>query len=397
MGIERFDFKSLRERYPPWLDFIAQLGQSFVMTDHRQTSLAQTLPATVPFVAPERLEERRGATFDARLGANELGFGPAPSALQAMKDALPEIWKYGDPESRALRQAIGARLKIPIQAITIGEGIDGLLGNLVRLYVAPGDPVVMSAGSYPTFAYHVAGHGGALHTVPFAGDYEDPDALLAKAKEVKAKLIYLSNPNNPMGTVHTAQTVQSLIDALPRDCLLILDEAYTEFAPEKTRPAIDIATQNVIRFRTFSKAYGLAGARIGYAIAYPDIAQSFDKIRNHFGVNSLAQTGALAAFNDVSYLEATCEKVAAARDKIAHIAQSAGLTPLPSATNFVAIDCGQDGGFAQQIVSALAEKGVFVRMPGIAPLNRTIRVSVGPDEALQIFEQALSEVLTALR
>jgi Histidinol-phosphate/aromatic aminotransferase and cobyric acid decarboxylase len=366
------------------------------MTDTRLTPLTQTLPSTVPFVAPERMEELRGAKFDARLGANELSFGPSPKALSAMVDSLDGIWKYGEPENRDLRFALAAHLRIAPEEVSVGEGIDGLLGNLVRLYVAPGDAVVTSAGSYPTFNYHVAGFGGVLHTVPYKDNHEDPEALIAKAKEVGAKLVYLSNPNNPMGSVHPAETVQAMIEAVPEGCLMILDEAYTEFAPESTRPALDTSDKRVIRFRTFSKAYGMAGARIGYGIAHRDIATAFDKIRNHFGVNRVAQAGALAALADQGYLVQTLERVAEGRTELARIAQSNGLTPLPSATNFVTMDCGRNGDYARALVKALDAHGVFVRMPGIAPLDRCIRVSVGLPEEIAVFAERLPLALADL-
>ncbi|WP_417247381.1 pyridoxal phosphate-dependent aminotransferase [Celeribacter sp.] len=366
------------------------------MTDQRQTPLAQSLPATVPFVAPERMEEIRGAAFEARLGANELSFGPSPKALAAMADSLGGIWKYGEPENRDLRQALAALHGIRPEEITVGEGIDGLLGVLVRLYVNPGDAVVTSAGSYPTFNYHVAGFGGVLHTVPYKNDREDPEALIAKAKEVGAKLVYLSNPNNPMGTVHSAKTVQAMIEAVPEGCLMVLDEAYTEFAPDETRPRLDTSDKRVIRFRTFSKAYGMAGARVGYGIAHREIATGFDKIRNHFGVNRVAQAGALAALKDQDYLTETLSKVAAGRARLAQIAQEAGLTPLPSAANFVTMDCGRDGDYARAVVKALDKHGIFVRMPGVAPLDRCIRVSVGLPEEIEIFAERLPLTLAEL-
>ncbi|MDO6456270.1 pyridoxal phosphate-dependent aminotransferase [Celeribacter halophilus] len=366
------------------------------MTDQRQTPLAQSLPATVPFVAPERMEEIRSAAFEARLGANELSFGPSPKALAAMADSLGGIWKYGEPENRDLRQALAGLHGIRPEEITVGEGIDGLLGVLVRLYVKPGDAVVTSAGSYPTFNYHVAGFGGVLHTVPYKTDREDPEALIAKAKEVGAKLVYLSNPNNPMGTVHSAKTVQAMIEAVPEGCLMVLDEAYTEFAPDETRPQLDTSDKRVIRFRTFSKAYGMAGARIGYGIAHREIATGFDKIRNHFGVNRVAQAGALAALRDQDYLTETLSKVAAGRARLAQIAQEAGLTPLPSSANFVTMDCGRDGDYARALVKALDKHGVFVRMPGVAPLDRCIRVSVGLPEEIEIFAERLPLALAEL-
>ena len=367
------------------------------MTDPRLTRLAAALPSTVPFVPPEEMERRRGAPYDARLGANELSFGPSPKACAVMEASIRDLWKYGTPDSQPLKTTLARHLGIPEAALTIGEGIDGLLGVLVRLYVEPGDAVVTSAGSYPTFNYHVAGFGGRLHTVPYKGDHEDPEALIAKAQEVGAKLVYLSNPNNPMGSVHSAETVQAMIDAVPEGCLMILDEAYTEFAPETTRPAIDVSNRRVIRFRTFSKAYGMAGARIGYGIAHEEIATAFDKVRNHFGVNRVAQLGAEAALRDAAYLEETLEKIVLGRMRIEAIARANGMTPLPSATNFVTIDCGRDGDYAHALLKALDTRGVFVRMPGVAPLDRCLRISVGRPEELDVLAERLPLAIADLR
>ncbi|WP_439104714.1 pyridoxal phosphate-dependent aminotransferase [Celeribacter marinus] len=357
--------------------------------DPRQTVLAQTLAATVPFVAPEAMESARGAPFEARLGANELSFGPSPAAVAAMQAEVGAIWKYGIPDNAPLIDALSAHYAVDGACFTVGEGIDGLLGNLVRLYVASGDPVVTCAGSYPTFNYHVAGFGGVLHTVPYKDYFEDPEALIAKAREVGAKLVYLSNPNNPMGSVHTAQTVQDMIAAVPDGCLLVLDEAYTEFAPADTRPPLDPSDKRVIRFRTFSKAYGMAGARVAYGISHPSITRSFDKVRNHFGVNRVALAGAVAALGDADYLTQTVQKIAAGRAQLAQIAQDNGLTPLPSATNFVTMDCGRNGDYARALLAALATRGVFVRMPAIAPLDRCIRVSVGLPHEIDVFAERL--------
>ena len=161
--------------------------------DPRLTPLATSLPATVPFVGPEAQERARGQAFKARLGANESVFGPSPKAIAAMQAAASGAWMYGDPESHDLRQALARHLAMDPAHIMIGEGIDGLLSLVVRLFVGAGEPVVTSAGAYPTFNYHVAGFGGALHSVPYTGDREDPERLIAKAKEVGAKLIYFAN------------------------------------------------------------------------------------------------------------------------------------------------------------------------------------------------------------
>ncbi len=361
------------------------------------TPLVASLPATVPFVGPEAQERSRGRTFAARIGANENVFGPSPLAIAAMQQEAPNVWQYGDPTNFDLRTALAAHHAIPEDSIVIGEGVDALLGLTVRAFVAPGDKVVTSAGAYPTFNYHVAGFGGELVTVPYAGDYEDPEGLIAKAREVGARLVYIANPDNPMASWHGAARIQAMIDAVPDDCLLCLDEAYGEFAPDSALPQWDTTDSRVIRFRTFSKAYGLAGMRLGYAVSSPEVAGVFERVRNHFGVNRLAQAGALAALADQDYLAQTRARVEAARQRIGDIAAENGLQTLPSATNFVAIDCGGDGDFARRVLAALIARDVFVRMPGVAPLDRCIRISCAPEAEMDLFARALPAALAEAR
>ncbi|MEQ6248570.1 pyridoxal phosphate-dependent aminotransferase [Sulfitobacter sp. HNIBRBA3233] len=357
------------------------------MTNARLTPLARSLPATVPFVGPETQERARGGPFATRLGANESVFGPSPKAVAAMADA--EIWMYGDPESFDLREALAAHHGTTADHIMVGEGIDALLGYLVRLCVGPGDAVVTSAGAYPTFNYHVAGFGGDLHTVPYVDDCEDPASLFAMARETDAKLVYLANPDNPMGSHHRGADIVAAMADLPEGTLLVLDEAYVECAPEGTELPLPADDPRVVRMRTFSKGYGLAGARVGYAIGHPELIRAFHKVRNHFGMNRAAQAGALAALADQAYLAEVQSKIAAARTRIADIARENGLKPLPSATNFVTIDCGRDGSFAKGVLAGLIARGIFVRMPFVAPQDRCIRVSCGTPEMLDTFAQAL--------
>ncbi|WP_113912027.1 pyridoxal phosphate-dependent aminotransferase [Roseovarius dicentrarchi] len=361
------------------------------MPDKRTTPLIQSLPAAVPFVGPETMERRRGAPFAARLGANESVFGPSPRAIAAMQAASAEIWKYPDSTSYELRHALAEQNGVTPDHIVVGEGIDGLLGYLVRLMVAPGDAVVTSDGAYPTFNYHVTGYGGTLHKVPYTDDHEDPAALMARAAEVGAKLVYLANPDNPMGTWHDGAAITAALDTLPDGALLVLDEAYVEFAPAPAPIGAD--DPRVIRMRTFSKAHGLAGARVGYAIGPVPLIAEFEKIRNHFGMNRAAQAGALAAIRDTAWLAQVQAQVATARDEIARIALENGLTSVPSATNFVSIDCGGDGDFARTVLEGLARRDIFVRMPFAAPQNRCIRVSCGTPDDLALFAAALPGAL----
>ena len=148
------------------------------MDTPRYPPLIESLPADVPFVGPEELERRLGAPFAARLGANESLFGPSPRALDAIRAEAADVWKYGDPDCHDLRAALADHMGVAVGNVLVGEGIDGLLGNLVRLLIAPGDAVVTSEGAYPTFNYHVTGFGGALHKVPYRDDHEDLPALI---------------------------------------------------------------------------------------------------------------------------------------------------------------------------------------------------------------------------
>ena len=259
------------------------------------------LPAWTPFVGPEELERRTGRPVSVRIGANESLFGPSPRVIEALRRASSQAHLYGDPESFALRSAIAREHGVAIDHIALGAGIDELQGVLVQAYVDPGDIVVSSFGSYPTWAYHTAGHGGRMITVPYRDFRNDLQALSDAARTHRAKLVYLANPDNPTGSHVTAADQMAMLTQLPPGCLLVLDEAYAPFAPEGVLPAIAPDDPQVIRLRTFSKAHGLAGMRIGYAIGAPDLVRPFDRIRNHFGVTRLSQAAALTALADRDY------------------------------------------------------------------------------------------------
>ncbi|MFT3988051.1 pyridoxal phosphate-dependent aminotransferase [Aestuariivirga sp.] len=359
------------------------------------TPLAESLPSTVPFVGPEALERRTGTVFRARIGANESVFGPSPKVIAAMQAAAPDVWRYCDPENHEIKAALARHLGVEPDNVTVGEGIDGLFGLAVRLFVEPGVTVATSLGAYPTFNFHVAGFGGQLVTTPYVNDREDPASVLDLARRETARLIYFANPDNPMGSWWSANEIAKLIAGVPEHAVLMLDEAYGEFAPEGTLPPLDVSNPHVLRFRTFSKAYGMAGMRVGYAVGHAGLIRAFDKVRNHFGVTRLGQQAAIAALDDQHHLQDVIRNVDAARKEIARIAIANGLKPLPSATNFVAIDCGRDGAFAKAVLDHLVGDGIFVRMPGVAPLNRCIRVSAGTPADLALFAESLPRALAA--
>ena len=212
-------------------------------------------------------------------------------------------------------------------------------------------------------------------------------SLLDKVKETSAKILYVSNPNNPMGTINKPSDIQTLIQNLPETTLLCLDEAYIDFVDDNFVPKISLDTKNVIRMRTFSKAYGMAGLRVGYAIGEKDLILNFEKIRNHFGMSRISQVGALAALEDYEFISDVINKVKLSRNRIAEIAINNNCKFIPSFTNFVAIDCLKDSKFAKKVLENLINNGVFVRMPYSYPQNRCIRVTVGLDKDIDLFEK----------
>lgn len=356
------------------------------------TDIVRDLPATVPFVGPETLERRMERKFALRIGANESAFGVSPKALAAMRAAAGEVSWYGDPENFELREALAAKHGVDPDEICVAGGIDSLLGLVVQMTISPGAPVVTSLGGYPTFNYHVAIAGGDLKTVPYRDNREDLDGLLDAVRLHGAPLVFLANPDNPMGTWHEAAPVAAFIEALPETALLILDEAYIEFAPDGTAPPVDTSEARVIRMRTFSKVHGMAGARIGYCFGNKELIQGLNKVRSHFEVNRIAQAGALASLGDPEFVAHVIRSVAAGRRALYGLAERLGLATFPSATNFVAFDMGSRHRAAATL-AALQERGIFVRMPGVAPQDRCIRVTVGTPEQIALFGEAFESVL----
>ncbi len=353
------------------------------------------LPSSTPFVGPEAQERQRGRPFIARLGANESGFGPSPKAIEAMARTAPQMWKYCDPENFELRHALAAYYGLDAANFAIGSGIDGVLEGTCRLYVEPGTPVITSLGAYPTFNYHVSVCGGVVHTIPYRDDREDLDALLDAVRKTDSPLVYVSNPDNPMGSWWSGGEIMDFADALPETTMFVLDEAYCETAPADALPAIDVSRPNLLRMRTFSKAYGLAGMRCGYAIGEAKTINAFNKVRNQYGMTRMAQETCVAALADQDWLDHVVGAIAACRDRIAKIARDNGLKPLPSATNFVAIDCGRDGAYANRVMDALMARDIFIRKPMAPGLDRCIRISCAPEDEIALFEAALPKAIAA--
>ena len=345
------------------------------------TRLVAGLDAVNPFVGPEALERGTGRRFRARVGANESAFGMSPRARAAAAAAIERLSWYGDPENYDLRADLAAYHGVDVDQVLVGAGIDDLLALVVRGFATDGGRAVMAHGSYPTFAYHTATFGVPLDTAPYgADDHVDLAALAAQARASEASrarardagaaphgagVVYLANPDNPSGTWQAEVAVRDFVAALPAGCILALDEAYIDYAP--TAPARALLTDDprVVHLRTFSKAHGMAGARIAYAVGAAAVCTGLNRLRLQFGVSRVAQDAARASLTDAAFVAGVAREVAAGRAAYHELGRSLGLPTLPSATNFVCFDLGTRRQ-AEAVMAALIERGVFVRKPPAA-------------------------------
>ena len=374
------------------------------------TSLVAGLDAANPFVGPEALERTTGHRFRARVGANESAFGMSPRARAAAADALERLSWYGDPENYALRADLAAYHGVAVNQVLVGAGIDDLLALVVRAFATAGGRAVMALGSYPTFAYHAATFGVALDTVSYgADDCVDLATLAAQARDSEAArggvgaavgsggatVVYLANPDNPSGTWQPEPAVRRFLAELPANCMVALDEAYIDYAPVAPARALLTDDARVVTMRTFSKAHGMAGARVAYAVGDAKVCAGLDRLRLQFGVSRVAQEAARASLADEAFVAGVAREVAAGRAAYHELGRTLGLPTLPSATNFVCFDLGSRAR-AEAVMAALIQRGVFVRKPPAPPLDRCIRLSVGSAQERRIvaaeLRRALSEV-----
>ena len=350
------------------------------------TRIVAQLPDAIPFTAPEVFERQLGFKFSARLGANESVFGASPQAIEAMTEAAKSTQWYGDPTSYKLKSALAFRFSLTCDHFVVGPGIDGLFGHIATAYLEPGQKVITTLGSYPTFNYFIDAVGAELIQVPYRDLHVDLEGLVEAVNQHGAKAVYVANPDNPSGHFHSADAMQSFMDRLPPDVLVILDEAYVEFVD-----LFRLSDPRLIRLRTFSKAHGLAGTRVAYAIGDTETLQPLNRIRPHFEVNLIAQAGALAALKDEKHLAWVKEQNRLGKYDLSILLEKFGLYTLGSSTNFLLGDAGSKER-AEAIVIGLRQQKVFIRKPGQAPLDRYIRVTVGREEDHAILADALKQL-----
>jgi histidinol-phosphate aminotransferase len=323
-----------------------------------------------------------------KLSSNEGAFGPLPAAVAAFEAAAGELNRYPDGGGLRLRGELAARHGVPLEQVVLGNGADELIRLCAVAVIDPGDRGVLPWPSFPSYGTSIACSGGEAVRVPLNGRAIDLDALL----DPPAKLVYVANPNNPTGAVIDAGDLRRFLEALPGDVLCVIDEAYADYAevaPEGVELVRDGAPRLAV-LRTFSKVYGLAALRVGYAIASPEVADGLDRVRNIFNVNQPAQEAALASLHEREAVEGRIEHARRARRELADVLAAAGLDPEPSQANFVYADVpGGDGlGLADRLLHA----GVMVRALAGFGAPQAIRVTVGTDEENRFFAHALESV-----
>ena len=328
------------------------------------------------------LRKRFGAEI-AELGSNENPLGASPLAIEAMRRALGETFRYPDPRGLALKSALAARLGVGSDCIALGNGSHELLMLLAQCFGDAAHSIVFSQFGFAVFPIATAAAGAIALCVPaFAREHpiapygHDLEAI-AKAVRADTRLVYLANPNNPTGTWFDDAAFDRFIARVPRDVLVVVDEAYSEYVDA---PGLSSALSpadrhpNLIVTRTFSKAYGLAGLRVGYLVAHPSVVAVVERLRESFNVNNVALAAAEAALADSAHLERALAFNRAERDWLGDALTRRGYRVLPSQTNFVMVDLGRD---AAEIERRLFERGVIVRPMGGYGLPETVRVSIG--------------------
>ena len=254
-----------------------------------------------------------------------------------------------------------------------------------------------SHGGYPSFDYYVRGVGGELACHPYLrSGGNDLQGLLDTVRVRSPRLLYLANPDNPTGRIAPPHDLRELLRRLPTGCVLLLDEAYVEFARDADVLPMEETAPNLVRLRTFSKVHGLAGARVGYAIADPEVVAALDRIRQPYAVAKLSQEMATAAFGDHAFIADVVERTRAGREEYHALAARIGAASLPSEANFVAFDFG-DAARAGAVARFLDEHDVYVRHPPTPPLDRLVRITVGTDEARAYLRDVLAQCAALTR
>ncbi|MFW5442969.1 MAG: histidinol-phosphate transaminase [Methylococcaceae bacterium] len=352
----------------------------------------QLIPYT-PGKPVEELQRELGLENIVKLASNENALGTGSKVKLAIQDALTDLCRYPDGNGFALKQALARKLDVSTHQITLGNGSNEILELVARTFLTPGLEVIFSQHAFAVYPLVTQAVGATARVVPALNYGHDLDAMLAQVNN-KTRLVFIANPNNPTGTLLTSDALERFLDELPATVICVLDEAYFEFVEAEVRASsIDWLKKhpNLIITRTFSKAYGLAGLRVGYSLSSADIADLLNRVRQPFNNNVLALVAAEAALADEAYLAETISVNKLGMQQLTDAFLELGLQWIPSAGNFVSVDLKQP---AMPIYQALLHKGVIVRPVANYEMPDFLRISIGTHKENQFFINALKEVLT---
>ena len=353
-----------------------------------------SLTPYVPGKPIEEVEREFGVTNVAKLASNENALGPSPRALAAVREAAAKMNVYPDGSAFYLRNALAAKLGVEAREVFVGNGSNELIELLVRTFVLDGEEVLTSAQSFIAYKLAAQAHGRTIVEAPMKARFHyDLDAL-RKLLSRRTKVVFLANPDNPTGTWFTEQELLPFLDAVPKDTLVVLDEAYVEFVDGpgfQDALALRRKYPNLVVLRTFSKIYGLAGLRLGYGLARPEVVEYVDRVRAPFNVNLVAQAAGVAAISDVEHVERSRALVREERPFLSEGLKALGATVVPSQGNFVFADFpGRPG---KDLFEALLREGVVVRPMGGYGFPTAQRITVGLRAENQKCLAALATVL----
>ncbi len=352
----------------------------------------QKLVPYTPGKPVEELERELGLSQIVKLASNENPLGPSQRVQQAIEQALPEISRYPDGNGFRLKSALAEKYGIGLDQITLGNGSNEILELVARTFLTPQLNVVFSQHAFAVYPLVTQAVGAAAHVTPAKNHGHDLNAMRA-AIDVKTRLVFIANPNNPTGTLLKSAELEAFIADLPVHVICVLDEAYYEYVDAADR-ADSIAWlnqyPNLLITRTFSKAYGLAGLRVGYGVASAEMTDLLNRVRQPFNNNALALAAAEAALADDDYLQKTVRLNNAGMRQLEQAFTELKLEWIPSAGNFVSVDFKRD---AQPIYQALLEKGVIVRPVANYEMPTFLRISIGTESENTMFIATLKEVL----
>ena len=359
--------------------------------DPRARASVRGLTTYQPGTPIEEVKRWLKLASDIKLASNENALGPSPKALAALKQAAGDLHRYPDSTCRVLRERLSKRLKVDPASLIFGNGSDELIVLALRAFVDPGDEVVVASPTFLIYELQARACGAQVTVVPLKDFRYDLPAMNA-AVSPHTKLVFIANPDNPTGSYVTKRELAAFLRDLPPGTMVFLDEAYYEFVDAADYPqTLGLAAeQPVIVTRTFSKAYGLAGIRVGYGVAQPSLIAAMNAVREPFNVNSLAQAAAAAALEDAAFLEKTRAMVREGRAYLTKAFDALKLRYVPSAANFILVQLGPRAG---EVARALLERGVIVREMSAWKLAGCLRVTIGTMTENRRFVEALKTVL----